>query len=69
MTDNVGIFSPQQQGDTDMTKQSWVIGQFVNVGFLKGLEVIAKRADGWSLKSKTGISYIFRPYTGIERVW
>ena len=49
-------------------KQVWEVGQFVNVGFLKGLEVIAKRPDGWLLKSATA-EYVFRPHTGIERLY
>lgn len=50
----------------DSAKQEWAIGNLVNVGFLKGLEVTEKRGNGdYVLKSAKGKFYAFQPHMGI----
>ena len=55
------------------TKQSWQIGDRVNVGFMKNLLVtkIDSIVDGlpdiYTLESNTGKLYQFTPHNGIER--
>ena len=56
------------------TKQDWSIGKLVNVGFLKGLKVIAYRTeydglpDLYTLESKNGNLYEFTPHNGLVRI-
>ena len=56
------------------TKQSWQVGDRVNVGFMKNLLVtkIDSIVDGlpdiYSLESNTGKLYQFTPHNGIERI-
>ena len=56
------------------TKQSWEIGDRVNVGFMKNLLVtkIDSIVDGlpdiYILESNTGKLYQFTPHNGIERI-
>ena len=57
------------------SKQSWQVGQVVNVGFLKGLVVEAFEAtpgdyapDAYILRAATGRRYRFVPHNGIERM-
>lgn len=59
------------------SKQVWEVGQKVNVGFVKGLEVIRKiptpgdgAPDAYELKSSDGKKvYRFTPHNGLERHW
>jgi len=54
--------------------QNWAIGQKVNVGFLKGLEVIKFEAvkdglpDIYTLRSEKGAIYEFIPHNGLKRI-
>ena len=56
------------------SKQSWHIGDRVNVGFMKDLLVtkIDAIVDGlpdiYTLESNTGKLYQFTPHNGIERI-
>ena len=56
------------------TRQSWQIGDRVNVGFMKDLLVtkIDSIVDGlpdiYTLESNTGKLYQFTPHNGIERI-
>ncbi len=56
------------------TKQDWSIGKLVNVGFLKGLKVIAYRTeydglpDIYTLEAKNGNLYEFIPHVGLSRI-
>ena len=56
------------------SKQSWHIGDRVNVGFMKDLLVtkIDSIVDGlpdiYTLESNTGKLYRFTPHNGIERI-
>ena len=56
------------------TKQSWQVGDRVNVGFMKNLLVTKIDAiydglpDIYTLKSNTGKLYQFTPHNGIERI-
>jgi hypothetical protein len=46
--------------------QDWSLGALVNVGFLKGLRVLAKNEDGsYVLESAKGARYSFEPHQGI----
>lgn len=57
------------------TKQQWEVGQTVKVGFLSGLEVMAKvptpgdyAPDAYALRhTSSGNFYRFVPHNGIER--
>ena len=56
------------------TKQSWQVGDRVNVGFMKNLLVtkIDSIVDGlpdiYTLESNIGKLYQFTPHNGIERI-
>lgn len=56
-------------------RQAWEIGQIVNVGFMKGLEVIKIEAikdgkpDIYTLRSVKGVSYEFTPHNGLSRIY
>ena len=56
------------------TKQSWKIGDRVNVGFMKNLLVtkidfiVDGMTDIYTLESNTGKLYQFTPHNGIERI-
>lgn len=58
------------------SKQSWETGSTVNVGFLRGLQVLARIAtpgngfpDEYALQSADGTKfYRFTPHNGIARV-
>lgn len=72
---------PSQTGINPMafkiaaTKQTWNVGDTVKVGFITGLEVIAKiptpgdyAPDAYALwQPETGRFYRFVPHNGIER--
>lgn len=53
---------------------SWEIGAIVNIGFMKGLEVVSVRAefdglpDIYTLKGKNGAIYEFIPHNGLSRI-
>ena len=48
--------------------QDWYVGAVVNVGFLKGLEVTGRDADGaWLLRSGKGAEYAFAQSIGLVR--
>lgn len=50
-------------------KQDWAVGEIVNVGFVKGLMVDRKQADGsYLLHSRTGARYSFQPHMGLSRI-
>ena len=49
-------------------KQEWAEGEVVNVGFVKGLEVVKKVRDTFALwQPSTGRFYSFRPHMGLSR--
>lgn len=57
------------------SKQSWEIGQKVNVGFLKNLTVIEKiptpgdfAPDAYVLQSNKGVKYEFVPHKGLYKI-
>lgn len=56
------------------TKQSWGIGDKVNIGFMKGLTVLSIMAvkdgmpDIYTLEGKEGKLYEFIPHNGITRI-
>lgn len=51
---------------TPKAKQDWSVGSVVNVGFLKGLTVLAKENGIYSLKqTATGKNYTFEPHVGL----
>ena len=58
-----------------LPKQTWAEGEVVNVGFIKGLEVIKRiptpgdyAPDAWALwQPNTGRFYRFVPHKGVER--
>lgn len=57
------------------SKQTWEIGQRVNVGFLKGLTVTEKvptpgdyKPDTYILQADSGRLYEFTPHFGIARI-
>ena len=47
--------------------QSWSIGDAVNVGFVRGLLVIAADAQGFTLR-RADTLYSFRPHCGLQVV-
>jgi len=47
-------------------KQVWAVGETVNVGFLKGLLIVAKEGNIFRLKASTGRSYTFEPHVGLS---
>lgn len=56
-------------------RQSWEIGEIVNVGFLRGLMVVRKEPtpgdyapDAYHLVARDGRKYRFVPHLGIERI-
>lgn len=54
---------------TPKAKQDWSIGSTVNVGFLRGLIVLAKEAGVYRLKqNSTGKNYTFQPHVGLMGV-
>lgn len=53
---------------TPTAKQDWQIGEVVNVGFVKGLEVIRKNGAIFVLwQAATNRFYSFQPHMGICR--
>lgn len=54
------------------SKQNWSIGSRVNVGFMRGLEVLEVRAvvdglpDIYILRAANGKMYKFIPHNGLE---
>jgi len=56
------------------TKQSWNVGDKVNIGFIKGLTVLSVRAekaglpDIYTLEGKESRLYEFIPHNGITRI-
>lgn len=71
----VGYRAPRSAGGglyngyvTPKRKQDWTIGEVVNVGFIKGLEVIKKVGATYVLwQPQTNRFYSFRPHVGIVR--
>mgnify|MGYP007100121797 CR=1 FL=1 len=52
---------------TPKAKQVWEIGATVNVGFIKGLLILAKQGGIYSLRqTATGKSYTFEPHVGLN---
>ena len=56
------------------SKQNWTIGNKVNVGFLRNLEIVSieltpsdSLPDVYHLISLTGIRYSFTPHNGLTR--
>ena len=56
------------------SKQNWTIGNKVNIGFLKGLEIVSieltpgdSLPDIYHLISGTGIKYAFTPHNGLNK--
>ena len=57
-----------------MTKQNWIVGGTVNVGFLRGLKILAKiptpgngRPDEYALANAAGSKfYRFTPHYGLQ---
>lgn len=56
-------------------KQTWAVGQIVNVGFVKHLTVMARiptpgdyRPDIWRLISANGTVYEFTPHFGLQKI-
>jgi len=53
---------------TPKAKQDWSIGSLVNIGFVKGLEVLSKIEGSYSLRqASTGRDYTFTPHVGLVR--
>lgn len=53
---------------TPKAKQDWSVGSMVNIGFVKGLEVISKIEGTYSLRQvSTGRAYEFTPHAGLVR--
>jgi hypothetical protein len=51
---------------TPKAKQVWSVGLIVNVGFVKGLAILAKEDGVYRLKQvTTGKSYTFEPHMGL----
>lgn len=56
------------------TKQNWGIGSKVNIGFMKGLEVVSMRSekddlpDIYTLKATSGKLYEFIPHNGLYAI-
>lgn len=56
------------------SRQNWKIGELVNIGFMKGLEVIGVRAvkdgmpDIYTLESSSGKRYEFIPHNGLYAI-
>lgn len=54
--------------------KNWEVGAEVNIGFMKGLTVVAVRAeydglpDIYTLESKTGKKYEFIPHNGLHAI-
>lgn len=54
--------------------KNWEIGAEVSIGFMKGLKVVAVRAeydglpDIYTLESKTGKKYEFIPHNGLYAI-
>ena len=48
--------------------QAWVVGQTVNVGFLKGLTITEDCNGFYRLQAQNGNRYEFEPHFGIRRV-
>lgn len=55
--------------------KSWNIGDKVNIGFMKNLEVVSVKAikdglpDIYTLKSEKGLRYEFIPHNGLTRIY
>lgn len=63
-----GKFDRAMRPIRERAKQEWQIGDRVNVGFLKGLEVMAKNGNESTLRSAKGALYSFIPHQGICRI-
>ena len=56
------------------SKQSWNIGDKVNIGFMRDLEILEIQAiydfkpDIYILQNNQGVKYTFTPHHGIERL-
>lgn len=77
MSKFVGYRAPKLAGgglqngyNSPKAKQSWLVGDVVNVGFVKNLMVLGKNADGAvHLRQLTSDRfYTFLPHLGLERV-
>lgn len=75
MAQFVGYRAPKSAGGglqngyvTPRAKQTWEQGDSVNVGFVRGLEVIAKSEGGFALwQPSTGKFFRFTPHVGLTR--
>lgn len=48
----------------------WIVGEIVNVGFVRDLEVTGRDAEGtYSLVSTKGQRYEFTPFQGLKAEW
>lgn len=60
-----------KQNNSVNKNKDWSIGQLVNIGFMKNLEVVSVRAekdympDIYTLKSTKGKMYEFIPHNGL----
>lgn len=53
---------------TPKAKQDWTVGEIVNVGFVRGLEVIRKASGTYVLwQALTDRFYTFQPHLGLSR--
>lgn len=51
-------------------KQEWTPGDVVNVGFVKGLEVVEKVGSDFRLwNPANGKKYVFTPHMGLNAGW
>lgn len=68
------IKTHNQLGTQTTKNKSWNIGEKVNIGFMKGLEVVKIEAikdgkpDVYTVKSEKGILYEFTPHNGLSRI-
>lgn len=54
---------------TPKAKQAWTVGSVVNVGFVRGLMVLAHRGGSYQLQNiANGRKYSFTPHTGLVSV-
>jgi len=59
-----GLYNGYQ---TPRAKQEWAVGSVVNVGFLKGLQIVAKEGAEFKLRhTSTGRRYSFVPHMGLS---
>ncbi|MCX7585060.1 hypothetical protein [Phenylobacterium sp. 58.2.17] len=55
---------------TPRAKQAWAPGDVVNVGFVKGLEVVERVGGDYRLwNPANGKKYVFTPHMGLSAGW